>query len=281
MTEKAELVVREELAPDVLRPVGSVEQILQAWQMFQELKRAIITEEDYYLDERGKPQLKIGGWRKLAIAYGLTTELLSEDRLADNVDPREWVARVVLRVRARGGRVATGIGYFSTREIKHKYLEDNSVVHPTKTDKSGAPIPVPLEHITTTRAYTRALKRAVQDMIGPVEHEDEDLEEPDKPSPPPQAPQPGSVKPPVQPGQQRVDAGQRAVVIRFLEEILAEDLMQRIRIEEDEDVLRVVLPRPYTEDQAKRFTKAMWSIGQGLSESSIGLVARMKAPSNP
>lgn len=278
MPEKTELAVQEAVPIEVLRPVGSVQQIALAWDMFQELKRALIKEDDYYTDDRGKRQLRIAGWRKFAIAYGLTTELMAEDYMHDKVEPREWVARVVLRVQARGGRSATGIGYFSTREVKHKYLEDNSIVHPTKTDKSGAPIPVPLEHLTTSRAYTRALKRAIQDMIGPVEQDEDDEE--DLMPPAPKAPPPTPPRPPLpHAGEQlRVDSSRRAVVVRFLEDVLGDDIMDLVRLQEQEGELLVVLPAPIPEGIRTRFIKGMMQIGQGISESKDGLVARMRAP---
>jgi hypothetical protein len=256
MTEKSELAVREEPQEKPLVPVASTEDLVRAMHRFEQVKAALLVHDrdSYWAD--GKERIRKSGWRKLALAFGISDELIDERCERDPSDPSHVIWHVHVRCYARGGRTVEGVGSASSRERPFAHVE----------------------HDLHALAHTRAKSRAIADMLGSSDLVAEELEEPDHPSPPPTTPQPGSVKPPVQPGQQRVDAGQRAVVVRFLEEILAEDLMQRIRIEEDEDVLRVVLPRPYTEDQAKRFTKAMWSIGQGLSESSIGLVARMQAP---
>jgi hypothetical protein len=278
MPEKTELVPIEDIPLEVLRPVGSVQQILQAWQMFQELKRAIITEEDYYLDDRGKQQLKIGGWRKFAIAYGLTTELLDETIMPDKVDPREWVARVVLGVKTKGGRKTIGVGYFSTREVKHKYLEDNSIVHPTKTDKSGAPIPVPLEHITTSRAYTRALKRGVQDMIGPVEQEEDEPEGPEQPAPKAPTPTPTPAAAPQQRDPVVGHVKDAAALWDFLDEVLGKDLADQISVDATGDEILVKLDKLHLEKYGNAFLSRMMKWGYGTHETPAGMVSMIKRP---
>lgn len=277
-TDKSELAVQEEISLEVLRPVGSVQQILQAWQMFQELKRAIITAEDYYLDDRGKQQLKIGGWRKFAIAYGLTTELLDETIMPDKVDPREWVARVVLGIKTRGGRKTIGVGYFSTREVKHKYLEDNSIVHPTRTDKSGAPIPVPLEHIVTSRAYTRALKRGIQDMIGPIEQEDDDLEEPEQPAPKAPTPTPPTSSTSRTSHEKYPHGTRSGVVWEFLDEVLGEELADHVTIESTADQVLVQLDHELVGVYGDAFKQAMFTWGYRVEQSPAGMTAVLKRP---
>lgn len=278
-TKKGEIVPREEVQVEAFKPVGSVEQIIQAWEMFQELKRRLITEDDYYLDERNKLQLKIGGWRKFGIAYGLSTDPPRIDTFPDEKDPREFVVRVMITMYAPRGRTVTGTGYFSTREIKHKFLEDGSIVHPTKLDKSGTPVPVPLQHTAVSRAETRAIKRATQQMIGPVEAEEEEFDEQERdqaPSPAARATQSEGFK-----GgpQVKMDAGQQAIALNFLKDVLGEDLAGLVKLEEKDGELLVILPAPVAEGNRARFLKSMSNIGQGVSESTWqGLVAHMRAP---
>jgi len=278
MTEKTELAVKEEISLEVLRPVGPVAQIIQAWHDFQELKRGIITEDDYYLDERGKQQLKIGGWRKFGIAYGLSSKPLRDELLTDEKDPREYVWRVEVLLEHPRGRKVVGVGYFSSREIKHKHLEDGSIVHPTKSDKSGAPIPVPLEHTVYSRAYTRALKRATQDMIGPIEQEDEELEEPavtttttTTPTPPP-ASTPRTTSP------SKPHAQQAAVVWDFLDKILGDEIADHITLDALGEELVVKLDKKLVEEYGSAFTKAMGLWGYGVHETAEGITARLARP---
>jgi len=278
MPEKTELAPREEISPEVLRPVASPDQLVEAFRILQEVKRKLITAEDLYLDDRGDERLKISGWRKFGIAFGLTLEIARETRQQDDLKPENFTWRIGVKARARGGREVIGVGSFSSRELKFKVLEDGSIVHPTKTDKSGAPVPVPLEHLVYSRAHTRAIKRAIQDMIGPVEQEEEDLQEPEPAKAPPPAPAPPRTTPTPKAGQQRVDAGQRAIAVRFLEEVLGEDLLHIVELEDRDGALLVTLPRPYPEELGKRFTKAMWNIGQGIHESAAGIHARMQVP---
>ena len=259
MTEKADLATAEEPQEKPLVPVASTEDLVRAMRSFEELKGKLLTAIDYYNPDGRGDRIRKSGWRKLALAFGISDELIDERCERDPTDPDHVVWHVHVRCYARGGRTVEGVGSASSRERKYAHME----------------------HDLHALAHTRAKSRAIADMLGSSDMIAEEAEEPDHPSPPPKAPQPGPARPPVQPGQQRVDAGQRAILVRFLENVLADDLMDKIRIEEDLEHVRVILPRPYTEDQAERYTKAMWSIGQGLTESAIGLVARLKAPTTP
>jgi len=259
MPEKTELAPIEEPQEKPLVPVASAEDLVSAMARFEDIKqRLLVRDRDTYTIE-GQERIRKSGWRKLALAFGISDEIVREDVVHDTTDPSYLCVHTRVKAWARGGRTVEGTGTASSRERKFAHLE----------------------HDLHALAHTRAKSRAIADMLGSSDLIAEELEEPE-PAPTPTIA--GTRAPATHPAilkQQSIDAGQRAVVVRFLEEFLAEDLMERIRIEEDEDVRRVILPRPYTEDQAKRFTKAMWSIGQGLSESTIGLVARMQAPKIP
>jgi hypothetical protein len=259
MTEKSELAVREEPQEKPLEPVASTEDLVRAMHRFEQVKAALLVHDrdSYWAD--GKERIRKSGWRKLALAFGISDELIDERCERDPSDPSHIVWHVHVRCYTRGGRAVEGVGSASSRERPFAHVE----------------------HDLHALAHTRAKSRAIADMLGSSDLVAEETEEPDLPTPPPTTPQPRPTRPPVQPGQQRVDAGQRAILVRFLENVLADDLMDKIRIEEDLEHVRVILPRPYTEDQAERYTKAMWSIGQGLTESAIGLVARLKAPTTP
>jgi hypothetical protein len=78
--------------------------------------------------------------------------------------------------------------------------------------------------------------------------------------------------------QQKIDAGQRAIAVSFLEDVLGKDMVELIRLEEKDGELLIILPAPMAEGNRTRFLKAMLTIGQGIHESAQGLVAHMKAP---
>lgn len=275
MAEKTELAPREEISAEVLRPIASPQQLLAQWQTLQELKSALITESDTYQDERGATRLKISGWRKFGIAFGLSSRTTYEEVLADRDDPREFVGRVRMILTHRGGRAVEGLGYFSSREVKHKWLPDGSCVHPTRTDKRGDPIPVPLEHTVMARAHTRALKRATQDMIGPVEQEDEELEEPEPariPSPEARATQSEGFK---GPGPRKPDAGQRAIVVQWLEQVLGDELAELVDIGERDGELWVRLDWKRTDEHGHHFQQALRAWGYEVNDTRDGLIARI------
>lgn len=278
MPEKTELAVKEELAPEVLRPAGSVAQIVAAYKEYEELKRQLLTDNDWYSVAGQPPKLKRSGWQKLATAFALEDDLVEETEMQDSVDPAHWTVKITVEARAKSGRSSTGVAACSTREFQWRVDPDGRITYPQPSKRTGQFEVMPLAHFVRTKAHTRAKLRAIADMLGGAEQVEDELEEPEQPAPKAPTPTPAMVKPPVQPGQQRVDAGQRAIAVRFLEEVLGEDLLQICELEDRDGGLLVTLPRPYPEELGKRFTKAMWHIGQGIHESAVGIHARMQAP---
>ena len=63
----------------VIRPVASAEEVLAAWQQFQDVKRSLLTLEDYQ-EIQGRARIKKSGWRKIAAAFGISDQILWEER---------------------------------------------------------------------------------------------------------------------------------------------------------------------------------------------------------
>lgn len=256
MAEKTELAPREEPAERPLVPVASIMELVEAMKRFEVIKAALLVpDRDTYTVE-GAERIRKSGWRKLALAFNISDEIVREDVVHDTTDPSYLCVHTRVKAWARGGRTVEGTGTASSRERKFAHLE----------------------HDLHALAHTRAKSRAIADMLGSSDLVAEELEEPEQLAPKPAPPAPATR--PLSPaaGQQRVDAGQRAVAVRFLEEVLGEDLLQIVELEDRDGALLVTLPRPYPEELGKRFTKAMWNIGQGIHESAAGITARMEAP---
>ena len=130
------------LAPlPVLLP--DVEGAARAVKLFQELKSRLLAPEDTVLIS-GRPHIKRSGWRKIALAFNVSTAIVSIER-------EKWEDRVVIRVRVRatapGGRFAEEVGVCETRELLAQHMD-------------------PTEHNIESKATTRAINRAVSDLVG-------------------------------------------------------------------------------------------------------------------
>jgi len=170
MVEESKLAVMENVPIEVLRPVGTNEQIIRAWQDFQALKKILLVDEDFYTPAGGKPTVRKSGWRKMAVAFGLTDEIIEEKREWSMREPGKWTWRIKVRVYARGGRSTEGIGACSNGERRFAH-ED---------------------HDTYAMAHTRAKSRAIADMLGAADQVAEEApeDEPEHAQPPARRPGP-------------------------------------------------------------------------------------------
>ena len=256
MPEKTELAVLEEPQEKPLVPVASAEDLVAAMKRFEEIKlKLLVPDRDTYTVE-GVERIRKSGWRKLALAFGVSDEIVREDVVHDTTDPSYLCVHTRVKAWARGGRTVEGTGTASSRERKFAHLE----------------------HDLHALAHTRAKSRAIADMLGSSDLVAEEEIEPEMSTPKSTPVGPTSVPMKVPQGQQRVDAGQRAIVTGFLDEVLGDDLMSLVQFEERDGEFLVILPAPMAEANRTRFLKGMLQIGQGVHESGRGLVARMKAP---
>lgn len=165
--DKAPAVIEGEFS--VVAPLSTPERALETWRAYEGLIAKLLTEDDYQsFNEGGKAGkfIKKSGMRKLATHYGFTVEMLDE-RLGHKheqatcarirfpeVFTREdrdcgcaiIFARYSVKVIAPNGRETTGIGLCSTGEKNRRFTRQ--------------------DHDIATTAYTRAVNRAIGDMIG-------------------------------------------------------------------------------------------------------------------
>lgn len=153
---------------NVVRPLVSAEKALAGFREYEALTAALLQPSDFqtFVNDAGKPArfLKKRGLRKLGVHYGFTYDLVDE-RLGHKHDPAICArirfpdvmkdekdcgcgisfARYIVRVTAPNGRVVVQPGLCSTSE-RRKFTR--------------------VDHDVATTAYTRALSRAIADMIG-------------------------------------------------------------------------------------------------------------------
>lgn len=139
----------------IIRPIATPAEVLAAWQQFQDLKRSLLTLEDYQ-EIQGRARIKKSGWRKIAAAFGISDQLLREERREVEVPPhgRYFVWEVTVRALAPNGRYADAVGSCASNERRFAHAD----------------------HDVRAVAHTRAKNRAIADLVGGGEVSAEELE---------------------------------------------------------------------------------------------------------
>ena len=176
----AALAVRNTDATLVL-PAAGGEALVRAFKAYQETCEALLDDSDYQtIKERGKESRfrKRSGWRKLAIAYAVTFEIVDHKIYPDpNEGPPEY-AEFTVRATAPNGRFADGWGACSLDErccdqgcAKTFWKDGQKVEHDHCPAARGDKCP-PKKHFSKPRhdipatAETRAKNRAAADLFG-------------------------------------------------------------------------------------------------------------------
>lgn len=149
----------------LVRPAADTHAIMQSFVAYGELCDQLLTKDDYQTIGK-KDFRKKSGWRKLAVAFGVSIEMQSETE-ARTDDGRIIRAKVVVRAIAPNGRFTDGLGVAEIHEkccIK-EYCNNKSHTHcrpgcPGTIHFSG------VEHDIPATAYTRAANRACSDLFG-------------------------------------------------------------------------------------------------------------------
>jgi hypothetical protein len=140
--------------PSMIRPVGNMAEIVDAWEEFGRVKKALLHESDYQ-SIQGRTFVKKSGWRKIAAAFGISLELREEHRDVSEDTPNTWGWEVVVRAIAPNGRYCDGTASCWNNERRFS--------HP--------------QHDVRAQAYTRAANRAISDLVGGGEVSAEEMRE--------------------------------------------------------------------------------------------------------
>ncbi|MFP3257625.1 MAG: hypothetical protein RXO36_07485 [Candidatus Nanopusillus acidilobi] len=120
----------------------NVEQAKKAMLQFEQIKKEILSENDT-INIQGKKYIKRSGWRKIALAFNISTEIIKIER--ENIDGK-YVVRVTARATAPNHRVSEEVGICDSSEftgnLKGTY------------------------HNIESKAVTRAINRAISNLVG-------------------------------------------------------------------------------------------------------------------
>lgn len=136
-------------ASPIVRQAVSAEVMKEQMRQFQNLKASLLDKSDIATIQN-KPFIKRSGWRKLALAFNLSDEIIKEEKevIGDEFEWRIWV-----KAWAPNGRFSTGIGGCCSDERDFAHLR----------------------HDVYATAHTRAKNRALSDLIGSGEVSWEEL----------------------------------------------------------------------------------------------------------
>ena len=126
------------------------------WNDYLRFRELILDDPACYDEIAGRKELNRTGATRLAVPFGLSIEeRLVEEGRVELADVSEWDYRFRVSVRVgKGPRFVDGTGSCRISEV------------PEKT-RSGEVVPISQrEHFALTKAWTRAMKRAIADILG-------------------------------------------------------------------------------------------------------------------
>ena len=148
------------LNQDIVMPVVTPEQALEAWESYEDLKRKIVRPEDTQLIE-GNKFLKKSYWRKIATFFNLSTKVVSEKK--EKIG-KTYVWHFTVNAIAPNGRYAVGTG--SCDAYEKATLKDGEYVRYNKWNKTYEKATPNSIHNIRTTAETRATNRAISNLVG-------------------------------------------------------------------------------------------------------------------
>jgi hypothetical protein len=114
----------------------------ESMKAFQQLKENLLRDEDLQ-KIAGKTYIKRSGWRKIALGFNISTAVL--DVRKERTSETDWLVEVKARATAPNGRFSEEVGACETSEMK----------------TLGATV-----HNLETKATTRAINRAISNLVG-------------------------------------------------------------------------------------------------------------------
>lgn len=123
-----------------VRPLVSPEQAKADWALFENLKRSLLTADDYQAI-KDRQFVKKSGFRKIAVAFNLSDRIIEQVRTDREDGSFTWM--LVVEVTAPNGRTCSGVGVCDSKERGFAHVE----------------------HDVFATAHTRSKNRAISDMV--------------------------------------------------------------------------------------------------------------------
>lgn len=166
----------------LVQVVASTSDVVAAFHAYQAAKEALLTPADYQTFREGGHErsfVKRSGWRKLAIAFGVSFTIVDKQQMVDDAGMLRY-AEFTVRATAPNGRSSDGWGSCSaderccvpgcTRRHRHCPAADGGTCHPANHFTKP-------RHDIPATAETRAKNRAAADLFGMGEVSAEEVTE--------------------------------------------------------------------------------------------------------
>jgi len=136
----------------LIEPAADIAELKKHWENIQELKKSILDKSD--IQEIGdRTYVKRSGWRKMAAAFAISDRIVSKDR--EELAGGAFLWRIEVEAyHTKSGRSMTGVGVCSSTERKFAHVD----------------------HDVFAIAHTRAINRAISDLVGLGEVSAEEIE---------------------------------------------------------------------------------------------------------
>jgi len=159
----------------VVMPIASPAQMIEAIKAYEAMKAAIILERDTTLIN-GKRSINKSGWLRIARAFNISCFAVSSTYVVDK-DAQDWGYEVVVRAMHPNGAEMQGDGacWFSEKIVKPKGYNGGTITQKDieyaakKTSEAGT------KHNVRAHAFTRATNRAISNLVGGGEVSAEEL----------------------------------------------------------------------------------------------------------
>ena len=138
----SDIVPKEENTTQIIAK-PDVQGALEVMRAFQELKQKVLDANDV-VTINGKQYIKRSGWRKIAMAFNISTEVVKIQR--EKID-NAYVVEVIARARTPMGRISEEAAVCDTTEFERGNLQGTL-------------------HNIETKAVTRAINRAISNLVG-------------------------------------------------------------------------------------------------------------------
>lgn len=135
-----ELGMPTQVRPTIIRPIVKVEEALEAWKEYQDLKKKLASDGDFVkIQDKAHPTKQFAN--KISKFFGLSVQIVKAEKEVD-ADGFTW--HIWVRATAPGGQFREGDGHCSSKERKFSHVE----------------------HDVYATAVTRAKNRTILELAG-------------------------------------------------------------------------------------------------------------------
>jgi hypothetical protein len=157
-------IVPVSITEDIVRPVVSPERVLKAFQQLQEIKRKLLTKDDY-VEIGTRTFVRKSGLRKIRVVFNISMKLLREERKELDEGHYEYTAYV--RAQAPNGVFVDAVSSCaSTEPFGERQKEGTRKLFPEKVRDTKEVKPEMYVFAVRGMAQTRAYNRAISDLVG-------------------------------------------------------------------------------------------------------------------